>query len=229
MFRLPRTSSLLGLIAGAGLVACFPRQVAVDPADAGGHSSPQPLSLASTGEADTWEITETGVGPLAIGRSLPVAWVPGRLEPHYVTTFYADAQPLEGFTFDEPNLFAVVSGGPFEAFGRSTLDPTPPPEIVAEATRRARRGELTVKMLVITHPGLETAAGVGVGTRYDRLMAQYPEATTLDFPGLWEEPSCIVRPSQTSNLWFFFGDCGSTSDGSIDGRASIIRVVVREG
>ena len=93
----------------------------------------------------------------------------------------------------------------------------------AEAVKRAKAGELLVKMVVVTEPRLRTVEDVGVGSTFKQLGAAY--ATRVDFtlPGLWEEPSCVAKPSNHSMIHFFMAEC---EGGTPQHDATVIRVVV---
>lgn len=176
----------------------------------------------------TAHITEGGVGALELGKPLPPPFVEGDLAERYVTRFYADAQPLEGFESRQPPLVVYVEGGPFHDFGMASPGAAPPRAMSAAAAELARAGKLTVKMLLITDPTLRTDRDVGVGSTYADVVARYEAAVALTLPGLFEEPSCIVRPRPDSPLWFFFTTCTGGSDGvEINADAPVIRVVVR--
>ena len=188
-----------------------------------------PLRPSSARARDP-RITDQGVGAVAIGKPLPAALLGGNLEKHYVTTLYADAQPLEGFRLAEPALVAYVNGGPYHDFGMSSPGEALPDGMAAEAVKLARAGKLTVKMLVITEPSLRTEKKIGVGSSFRDVMTRYAAPVTLRLPGLWEEPTCVAMPVKDSPLWFFFAECASSMGSrelQFDDDAPVIRVVVR--
>lgn len=172
-------------------------------------------------------ISDKGIAGLAPGKPLPAAFLEGDLAKRYVTRFYADAQPLEGFQFSQPPLIAYVDGGPFYDFGMSSPGAPPPEGMAAEAAKLARDGTLKVKMIFITDPSLRTEKKVGVGSTYSDLVARYEAADTMTLPGLFEEPSCIVRPQRDSPIWFFFASCKRGDEGvEIGADDKVIRVVI---
>lgn len=179
-------------------------------ADLPGRASPaQP--------ATRWLITSRAIGTLSLGMTLRE---PARgFEGTYAATYYADAQPLEGFTLDDPPVLAVVTGGPFAKWGQS--HPGEPPTAAAKATaiKQARAGKLTVETLVTTDPRPKTELGIGVGDDFLAFSKRYPSAPApATFPALWEEPSCVI---QQGTMWFFFDRCDTRA------QAKIIRIVVR--
>jgi hypothetical protein len=181
-------------------------------------TAPQPPAAI---ERDTissqWTISPKGVGDVLLGAKLP--------EPRdgfaarYRTSFYGDAQPLEGFALDEPPVLAVVKKGPFTSWGANHPGDDPPDAIKAQALARARSGALSIGMLIITDPRPKTAEGIAVGDDYATFARAYPDLTPPEqFPALWEEPSCVIS-QQT--LWFFFDRCDDRE------HAKIIRIAVR--
>ena len=190
-------------------------EIAPDPtaslgADLPGRASP--LMAAAR-----WKITPRGVGTLSLGSKLHE---PARgFEGSYVTSFYADAQPLEGFALDEPPVLAVVEGGPFPKWGRTHPGGTPSESLKAQAMQLARAGKLTVRMIVTTDPRPKTEVGIGVGDDYLTFEKRYPEAPEPQvMPALWEEPTCVTT---VGTLSFFFDRCDTRA------QAKIIRIVVR--
>jgi hypothetical protein len=191
----------------------------------GAKLAPQPSAAAAAAPAAqpqppatpaAYLITAKGVGALRVGSRLGGS--PG-FEDRYTTSFYGDAQPLEGFTLDEPPVFVAVTNGPFATWGRTHPGETPPYPIRQRALALARSGKLRVGMLVVTSPTPKTERGVGVGQDYIQFAKAYPKAgQPTTFPGLWEEPSCVVTQK---TLWFFFDRCDSPA------RAKLIRIAIR--
>lgn len=180
-------------------------------ADIPGRASPEQPTTR-------WLITPRAIGTLTLGMKLGE---PARgFEGTYSATYYADAQPLEGFALDEPPVLAVVAGGPFAKWGESHPGEPPTALVKATAVKQARAGKLTVDMLVTTDPRPKTELGIGVGDDFLAFSKRYPSAPAPStFPALWEEPSCVI---QQGTLWFFFDRCDTRA------QATIIRIVVRK-
>ena len=175
----------------------------------------QPQSPA--GPSAAYTITAKGVGAIRIGTRLTGS--SEGIDERYSTSFYGDAQPLEGFQLDEPPVFVAVTNGPFASWGRAHPGQPAPYTIRQKALALARAGKLRIGMLVVTDPALKTERGVGVGDSFAQFAKAHPKAgAPATYPGLWEEPSCIAR-DQT--LWFFFDRCDAP------GRARLIRIAVR--
>ncbi len=173
-------------------------------------------------------IERGGVGPLRIGQPLPQEVLGPDAASRYVTTFYADAQPLEGFRLEQPPLTVFVKGGPFYDVGMKDPAAPVPADMAERAVSVGRNGELVVQMLVITAPGLETASKVSVGSRFDQVMGAHPTAKLTVLPGLWEEPSCIVALDPKHRRQLFFAKCQRRANPPIDPAEAVIRIVIRE-
>jgi len=176
-------------------------------------STPQPATVR-------WTLTSRGVDDLEVGSPLPAKRAQNAaLATQYTTAYYGDGQPLEGFTFEDPPVFAVVSGGPFRAFANEHPGQPPSAKVKSRALDAARASKLSTQMLVVTDPQLKTTLGIGVGEDAAAFSRAYPQAALTPIPALWEEPSCVA---QSDTLWFFFDRCDH------DPRARIIRIVVRD-
>jgi hypothetical protein len=169
--------------------------------------------LAGTPAA--WLITPKGIGSLRPGARLNA--LTGDIGSRYLARFYSDAQPIEGFAFDEPPVFIAVRNGPFAAWGRAHAGEPVPDAIKQRAVELAEAGKLSVSMLIVTEKGPKTDRGVGVGDSYASFAKAYPGAgTPAKFPPLWEDPTCVITQK---TLWFFFDRC--------DERAKVSRIVIR--
>lgn len=165
----------------------------------------------------SWTITPAGIGDLRLGEVLPEPEV--GFEDTYRTSFYGDAQPLEGFAFSNPPVLAVFTGGPFSSWGERHAGRTPSEAIATHAIALARAHRFKVHMLVTTDPRPKTAAGISVGDSYAKFARAYPRAPAPEaFRGLWEQPSCMVS---RDTMWFFFDRCDNAD------KARIIRIAVR--
>lgn len=180
--------------------------------------TPTPSPIQNPSPSPTWTINKTSLSTLQIGSPLPQAIIHSPdLESQYTTSFYGDAQPLEGFTLSDPPAFVVVKGGPFADWGMENPGQKPPDTLRNRALSRARAGALSVEMIVITDPRPKTANGAFVSQDLAAFTRAYPDAPRKRLPALWEEPSCVA---EQNGLWFFFDRC------DIDA-AKIIRIVIR--
>jgi hypothetical protein len=167
--------------------------------------------------ARKWTITTDGIGDLQLGESLSEP--EGGFEDTYHTSFYGNAQPLEGFAFSDPPVLAVFVGGPFSDWGARHVGHDPPEPIQTRAVALARANRFKVHMVVTTDPRPKTEAGISVGDDYEKFARAYPRAPAPDaFIGLWEQPSCMVS---RETIWFFFDRCDNADE------AKIIRIAVR--
>jgi len=172
-------------------------------------------------------ITGEGVGPLRVGQPLPQGALGSEATGRYVTTFYADAQPLEGFRLTKPPLTVFVRGGPFFDFGMSNPGQPAPKQMAEQAVRLGIAGKLIVQMLVITQPGVQTSSKIEVGSRFDEVMGAHPEAKLVVLPGMWEEPSCVVPLDPRHRVQLFFAKCRRGASPPIAPDEAVIRIVVR--
>lgn len=220
--------ALVGLASLTSLLGCgsahdpIPEPTAPDaPALAQAAAAEQAPEAAREAEAPFAGpvLDVSGLLDLRLAEPLPASRTQdAALAQHYVTTFYADAQPLEGFRFENDAVYAVVAGGPFHAFGMANPGEEPSASLKAEALKRARAGNLTLQMLVVDKPGVRTEKGLEVGHDSLAFERAYPGLTRGAMPALWEEPTCVA--SQDA-LWFFFDHCDSSRP------AKLIRMVLR--
>jgi hypothetical protein len=182
------------------------------------NSNATPVSKPATPAGD-WTITPAGIGDIRLGALLSEP--EGGFETTYRTSFYGDAQPLEGFAFSDPPVLAVFTGGPFSSWGARYVGHEPPDAIQTRAVALARANRFKVHMLVTTDSRPETEAGISVGDEYEKFARAYPRAPAPEpFRGLWEQPSCMVS---RDTIWFFFDRCDNADE------AKIIRIAVRPG
>lgn len=169
-------------------------------------------------------IEQGGVGTLRLGRPVPKALLEGgEAARRYATSFYADAQPLEGFRLLDPPVWAVVSGGPFAKWGYAHPGKPAPDRVKKQAVQRALAGKLVVEMLVVTSPELTTATGLKVGSSWAEVRAAIQGAAITQLPGLWEEPTCLVRDG---TIAYFFKGCRGKA--ALPETSPVIRIVVRD-
>ena len=177
------------------------------------------MTIAQPSAANAWVVTPRGIGALQLGAS-PARPAAG-WEASYTTGFYADAQPLEGFRFDDPPVTAYIEGGPFARWGMDHPGEDSPAALKQRAAKLAGQGKLQIRMIVVTDPRPKTEAGIGVGDSYSKLKQKFPGLGGIEsFPGLWEEPSCVVTLDQT--LWYFFDSCQAS------GQAKVTRIAVMD-
>lgn len=169
------------------------------------------------------EIRSDGIGPIRIGA--PLSADLAKVEA-YALRLYADAQPLEGFWVGEPPVFAALASGPYRKWLQESgqLD-VPPPERFAAAALRDVRGGAAIEMAYVEAPGITTAEGVGVGTRYADFMGAYPDAEVGRIPPLFEEPTCTGQTGALPRVHFFFDRCEDAGPPPPD--AVVVRIAVR--
>ncbi len=166
--------------------------------------------------APGYGIGDNGVGPYIVGKPIPKAALVGA---QYYTSFYADAQPLEGFTLKDFGLIVLVEGGPFSKWGMDHPGEPVPKRIEKAALKQAPK--LKIQMIVVTDPALNADGNVHVGSTFAELRAAWTDAKLTMLPGMWEEPSCVVLKGKVSA---FFAKC---EGGKVADDAKVIRIVVR--
>ncbi len=181
-----------------------------------GDAYAEPLVDTGPERPSPHKIHGRGIGPFHIEQTIPAGWLHPDSKPelHYQIGLYADAQPLEGFAFDEPPVF-VVFDGPFSKWALSPAfvewieegkDPLDQPERFSEEAVRQARAGAPIRMLVLesTTVGLEN--GLGLGSTYDALQFHYNNIRAYMFPPLWEDPTCVARSRDIPTVHFFFED-----------------------
>ena len=161
-------------------------------------------------------ISDLGVGPVIVGKPVPKAQLAGA---EYKTSFYADAQPLEGFLLKDPEVLAIVSGGPFSKWGMDHPGEDVPEKIKKDALKKAPK--LRVQMIIVTSEKWSAEGNVHVGSTFLEVKAAWTDAKLTMLPGMWEEPSCLVVKGKVSA---FFRKC---EGGKLSDDATVIRLVVR--
>lgn len=162
-------------------------------------------------------ITQNAVGPVQLGQPIPKASFAGAT---YKTSFYADAQPLEGFALKDPAILAIVDGGPFMKWGMDHPGLEPSEKLKKDAMKKGPK--LKTSMIIVTSPDVLTDKGAHVGSTFAEVKAAHPDIKTMQLPGMWEEPSCIA---QDKTIHFFFKKC--PMQGPMPDDEKVIRIVVK--
>jgi hypothetical protein len=170
------------------------------PADTGQRSVDASLSPMPTAADPV--ISQDGVGPLRVGKALPARFRHSDLlNAGYIATYYSDAQPLEGFKFDDPPVTVYVEGA-FHKWGQTHIDPKgAPADIRAKTVEAALAGRLCIKKIAVESLGPKTDRGIGIGASRDDFRRAYPSLNIEQYPALWDEPTLLA---QDRRLAFFF-------------------------
>jgi len=168
-------------------------------------------------------ITEDGVGPIRVGRPFVDAFRDRKLlQASYVTRFYADYQPLEGFAFASPPVTVYVHGA-FYNWGKTNPSGDTPrlrDRLRAQTIDLVMTGQLPITMIGIESTQLATARGVAVGSSVADAMLRYPKLSIQGIPALWEEPTYVATEGR---LAFFFSTTNGRSSAT---NSRVLRIVI---
>jgi hypothetical protein len=175
------------------------------------HPAPQPEAV----------LDAAGLDRVKVGAVLPPDLA---VAERYHASYYADAQPLEGFEFGSRGALAIVDGGAFAAFGNGHPGQMPPADVRAATLAAGAAGRLTVRMIVVTDPAITTARGVRAGATLATVRSAFPDAPLKRLPPLWEDPTCLI---EGAGLAVFFDGCPRTDQEPSAKGAKVVRIVAR--
>jgi hypothetical protein len=198
---------------GSGAQQAAPRPAANQAAPAA-PAAPPPSAEAAV-------LDGTGLGRVKLGAPLPPDLA---VAARYHTSYYADAQPLEGFVLGSPGVLAIVDGGAFPAYGNAHPGATAPDDLRARTLAAGAASKLSVRMIVVTDPSVATANGLRVGTDLAGVRAAFPDARLQRVPPLWEDPTCLI---EAAGLAFFFDRCPRSDGDPPANDAKVARIVAR--
>jgi len=164
-------------------------------------------------------LTAKGVANLELDQPLsPGILALPDLERRYVARYYFDAQPAEGFrlavtqsggTVVAPEVWAIVSDGPYAEWDRK-FGPGPAPPALAKAAVVAARAGLKIKLIVIESPRVTTRSGLGVGSTLAEISAKLGVKNPFVVPALFGKDECAVTDG---NVRFSFATCDDARAG----------------
>ena len=161
-----------------------------------------------------WPIEPGRVGALELGKPLPEALLTADLETRYIARYFADAQPLEGFRYDDPPLTVVLESGPFAKYLDEVDEPRDPPldQLRGKALEAART--VAIKRVMIDGEGPVTKAGAGVGSTLEALKSAYPDIQLRPLPETFGDDLCIATTKSLANVAFVFASCAKANQGA---------------
>jgi hypothetical protein len=161
---------------------------------------------------------KNGVANIELDQPLPPAVLSlPDLERRYVARYYFDAQPAEGFRLAvtggsstvAPEVWAIVSDGPYAEWDRK-FGPGPAPPAISKAAVVAARAGAKVKLIVIESPRVTTKQGLGVGSSLADITAKLGSKAPFQVPALFGKDECAVTDG---NVRFSFATCDEARAG----------------
>jgi hypothetical protein len=147
-------------------------------------------------------IEDGGVGDIVIGQPIPEKHLS---DAKYEARWVADAQPMEGFLIGEPPIWATIRGPLHD------VEPGPIEELKAKLAPKAlevARGGGPVLAILIEAPGIETAAGIGVGSTHAELVSAYGPIKLLRNPEEFDSnPTCNATVTALPHVHFLLATC----------------------
>jgi hypothetical protein len=174
---------------------------------------PDAKTMDDTPKID-WRIAVGRVGPIELGKPMPGVLLDAPdLDGHYVARFIADAQPLDGFRYDDPPLTVVLAAGPFAELDAKGHHGEPPVDRLRAKAAAAARGGVAVKSVMIHGPGPATADGLGVGSTLAEVKAVYTDVRLMPLPETLGDDVCIAYSKSNQGISFVFGNCNKANAG----------------
>ncbi len=158
-----------------------------------------------------------------LGEHLPAALLVG-IADKYVATFVADAQPFEGFRFDDPPVTVKLADGPWAEWNKKAS-----PEPLVPGSKRYRdfagraaklAPNMVVRMIEIASDLPRTEEGMHVGSTPEEIRRAYPQAKTFAVPGYYSDGDCGF---EIPHVIFF----QETPRGSCDKNGRIAHIWIR--
>lgn len=160
-----------------------------------------------------WPIEPGRVGAIELGKPLPEALLTPDLEARYIARYFADAQPMEGFRYDDPPLTVVLESGPFAKYLDEVDEPREPPldQLRGKAVEVART--IAIKRVMIHGEGPATKAGAAVGRTLAALKSAYPDIKLSPLPETFGDDLCSATTKSLANVAFVFATCAQANEG----------------
>lgn len=194
-----------------------PTRVAPAPAVVATAPNPPPASLNTAAPASIrYLISERGVEKrtgagtetdpehsVLLGARLPASLLAG-IAATYVATYVADAQPFEGFRWEDPPVVVTLSDGPWTQWNKkSAPEPLQPGskrhrEFAEKAAKHAPN--MIVRRIEIDSEEPRTREGAHIGSTPEEIRNAHPEAKTFAMPGYYSDGDCGF---EISHIVFF--------------------------
>ncbi|MBK8996734.1 MAG: hypothetical protein IPM35_13445 [Myxococcales bacterium] len=144
------------------------------------------------------------VDDIVVGAPIPARHLDDKAR--YEARWVADAQPMEGFLIGNPPVWVTLDKGPMDEVEPGPIEELLP-ALAPKALAAARAGAL-VDAIVIEHPGITTAEGIGVGSTYQDLRDVYGEIEIVRNPEwLDSKPTCDARAKNLPGIRFLLDGC----------------------
>lgn len=162
---------------------------------------------------DRIEITSDGIGPIRLGKALPVDLLPKDLVSRYQAGLHSDGEPYDALHLEHPNIIIFFDRGPFQfEFGRRPeaalgILKDKGPEVFGRRLSGYLKRGVRVKAIMVMDPTIRTGQGVGPSSTLEELKKAYPDVKLWPVPPTLGGDECVAQSPSLQNVRFIFSSC----------------------